>query len=102
MWKENVRYKPEKYNLTYLTEIDLEEPHYSFEIVGVWKHENGTYYIGTDGGCSCPSPFEYYNGIEDLTGPLTAEEAKEEITSLWKQAGKYDPQSFQTEIKKIV
>ncbi len=35
--------------------------------------------MGTDCGCSCQSPFEYTESLDDLTGPLTLEQAKESV-----------------------
>lgn len=92
---ENVYNNPEHYNLVLLGEVELSEPDYSFDILAVWKGEEG-FYLGTDSGCSCPSPFENYGGMEDLTGPLTAFDAIEEAISLWTGAygGEYDPASF--------
>ena len=38
-----------------------------------------SYWVGTDCGCSCQSPFEYTESLDDLTGPLTLEQAKESV-----------------------
>lgn len=57
---------------------------WEWSVVGVAVTEDG-YYIGTDSGCSCFSPWENYSpGLDDLTGPLTIDEMKEEVTSLAK------------------
>ncbi len=93
--------QPRNYNLALLTEVELAEADYSFDILAVWKGELG-FYLATDSGCSCPSPFEDYNGVDDLTGPLTAEQTIEEATSLWKDAGSYDPESFASAMLQIV
>ena len=66
-------------------ELDLGYEPYEFYLVGVWIDDAGDYYLGTDSGCSCPTPWEYYRP-EALTGPLTYEQAAEEITSLWVDA----------------
>lgn len=78
----NVYYDPEEFGLTLLGETDLAEPDYSFDLLAVWKGEKG-YYLATDSGCSCPTPFENYDGISDLTGPLAATDAREEMWSIW-------------------
>lgn len=103
MWTNNVRYAPESFGLTFIGEADLAEPDYSFDLVGVWKGEEG-YYLATDSGCSCPTPFEDYNDVSDLTGPLTADQAKEEATTLWTESygGGYDPEGFQSLMSDIV
>lgn len=95
MWTENVYYSPEDHDLVLLGATDLAEPDYSFDLLAIWKNEKG-YYLATDSGCSCPAPFEDYNSVEDLTGPLTAEQAREEATSLWKgsYSSEYDPEGF--------
>lgn len=61
-------------------ELELDNEDWSFNIVGLWKDEKG-YYLGTDSGCSCPIPWESHTA-DDLTGPLTAEQAREETASL--------------------
>lgn len=96
---ENVMYNPEAYGLEYVCEVELSEPDWSFDTLRVLKGKDG-YYMGTDSGCSCPSPFENYHGIEDLTGPLTAEQVHEEAKALWD--GHYDPEDFSSEMAKVV
>lgn len=83
-----------------IVEVTLSEPDYSFDILGIWKAEDG-YYLSTDSGCSCPMPWESHCD-EDLTGPLTAAQAIEEATSLWTLAGKYDEAEFASAIKLLV
>lgn len=63
-----------------VVEIDLSEP-YEYDVYGVIRRDDG-YYIGTDSGCSCYSPWENYDTLADFTGPLTAEQAREEFESL--------------------
>ena len=50
----------------------------------VWKHKDGRVFWAHDSGCSCPSPFEDYNNLSDLTelteGGLKA--LKEEARSM--------------------
>lgn len=85
-----------------IVEVELSEPDYSFDLLGIWKTEDG-YYLSTDSGCSCPSPWESHTD-DDLTGPLTAEQAIEEATSLWSSAygGGYDPEQFRKDMALIV
>lgn len=92
----------EKYGFEYVGSIDLSEPDYSFDILGVLKNEKG-YYLGTDSGCSCPSPWESHR-VEDFTGPLTAEQAREEAHSLWSGSygGGYEPEEFDALMERIV
>lgn len=101
-WDDNVYYHPERYGLRSVAEFELSEPSYSFDTLAVWKGDKGLY-LATDSGCSCPSPFENYNGIEDLTGPLTVDQAVEESKSIRKRSyePKYDKPGFKAFIAKI-
>ena len=94
MWSKNIAYNAQEFGLDFVGEVDLAEPDYSFDLLGVWKDEKG-YYLSTDSGCSCPTPWESHTR-DDLTGPLTAEQAKEEATSLWSEyyRGGYQPDEF--------
>lgn len=68
-YDENIYYSPEKYGLSIVGTIDLSEPDYSFDMLVVWKSEQGQFWVGTDSGCSCPSPFEEINDVNELDGP---------------------------------
>ena len=73
--------------------IDLADLDYEFDILGVDIREDGIY-LGTDSGCSCPSPWENHTK-DDFTGPLTVEQAREEAVSLWENTydSHYDPRA---------
>ena len=81
-WETNFYYHPEKSALTKVAELELSEPCYSFDLVVAWINGEGDWYIASDSGCSCPTPFENFEGIGDLTGPLTVDQVLEEVTSL--------------------
>lgn len=102
MYRDNVYYSPEKHNLTIVGDVELEEPNYSFYTLCIWKDEKGKYYLATDSGCSCPAPFESYYDVKDLTGPLTAKQAKTEATSLWEDSGSYMPKEFNKLMTKVI
>lgn len=86
--------------LTQVAEIDLSEPDYSFDLLGIWKDENGGYYLSTDSGCSCPTPWESHTS-DDLTGPLTADQAREEAQSLYGYGEGYDPEGFKATLDNL-
>ena len=67
--------------VTDLGTIYLSEPYYSFYLAWVLGTPEG-FYLGTDSGCSCPSPFESYRSLADFTGPLTADQVIEELDNL--------------------
>lgn len=76
-----------------VTEYINDDP-YSWYIFGVLKNEKG-YYLSTDSGCSCYSPWDYET-VQGLTGPLTAAQVHEEVTSLWKTAYETDKVTKET------
>ncbi len=66
-FEENPYYHPEKCGLTPVCEIEWTEPNYSFDTTVIWKAVNGKLYTASDSGCSCPTPFEDYKKLSDLT-----------------------------------
>lgn len=66
-WDMNVYYNPEKHGLTPLGEVDTADS-YEFAKLVVWRRdEDGVMFWATDSGCSCPSPFEDADSVDDLT-----------------------------------
>ena len=63
----NVASAPEKYGLTFVGSLDDPWASYSFYDLCVWSHEDGRVFWATDSGCSCPSPFEDFKSLDDLT-----------------------------------
>lgn len=102
-WYYNPVSEPEQFGFDeFVGDAELYPADYSFDLLAVLKNDKG-YYLGTDSGCSCPSPWESHTA-EDFTGPLTAEQAREEATSLWSggYGGGYDPDGFKQLLDKIV
>lgn len=65
-YNKNVYYNPEKFGLTTIGEISWHEPDYDFNLTVAWHDAKGKLYWASDSGCSCPSPFEDFNSLEDL------------------------------------
>lgn len=64
---ENIYYSPGHYGLQIVVEHENDPHPYGFDKYVVWQHmETGKLYFAHDSGCSCPSPFEQYKGIEEL------------------------------------
>ena len=60
-------YNPEKFDLKIATSLHADED-YDFHMLVVWQHiKTGDVYYGEGSGCSCPSPFEDYHTLADLT-----------------------------------
>lgn len=57
---------PESYGLWPVGEIHWHSEPHEFFITAVWLDDEGTVYWGTDIGCSCPIPFEYFE-LRDLS-----------------------------------
>jgi hypothetical protein len=57
---------PNEFGLTLVDSIDISDGCYQFNIVAVWRDENGKHYWDSDSGCSCPSPFEAVFSIDEL------------------------------------
>lgn len=69
-------YTPHKLGLEVVAEVELSEPDYSFDIAMVWWHVlTDSFYVARDSGCSCPSPFETFDSLDKLNGPLSRHEA---------------------------
>ena len=65
--------------LKWFGDVDLDEPCYSFNLIGVWRDPaDGSWLWAEDRGCSCPRPFEDFTKREDLT-PATPHEIAAEI-----------------------
>lgn len=61
-------YRPEDYGAEIVAECDVREPDYSFDIVAVFRSlETGALWGAFDSGCSCPTPFEDFARLEDMT-----------------------------------
>lgn len=50
-----------------------------WSVIVVLVDDNNAYWVGTDSGCSCNSAFEYTESLNDFTGPLTLEQAKQSV-----------------------
>jgi hypothetical protein len=63
----NIYYHPEKCGLELLDV--LEEPlDYEFNMLGLWRETStGKMYWAQDSGCSCPTPFDDYCGVSNMT-----------------------------------
>lgn len=81
-WNNNPYYNPEALGLEIVGEMNWSEPDYSFDFTVVWKQARGKYWIGSDAGCSCPSPFEDITDINELDGPHTKEGLRKRLDYL--------------------
>lgn len=69
----NVYSTPEHYGLTIIGEVEWSDGCYQFDTTVVWRDAAGRLFWASDSGCSCPAPFEYFNGRDDLVTGTPAE-----------------------------
>lgn len=90
---------PHKFGLTVVAEAELSEPFYSFDIAMVWYHEESkSFYVAQDSGCSCPSPFENFETLSNLTGPYD----KTGVIGWLKNFSAEDPDQIVRAIEKVM
>lgn len=67
----NPFYNPDEFDppLTLEASVSLNDEAYQFEYLAVWslKSDPTRFFTASDSGCSCPTPFEDFNKLEDLT-----------------------------------
>lgn len=62
----NPYYNPDKCGLEIFDEIDTAGS-YEFDTFVIWKKiDDGKLYYASDSGCSCPTPFESFYGLDEL------------------------------------
>lgn len=62
----NIYYSPEKYGLTSVKDVEWRDEGYEFCLTALWKSQEGRFFVASDSGCSCPSPFEDYSSVDQL------------------------------------
>lgn len=65
-YENNVSYHPEKWGLTVVAELEFSDECYCFDTRIVWKDVTGKLFTARDSGCSCPTPFEDFNTMQDI------------------------------------
>lgn len=68
---KNIYYNPEKCGLAIVAQIEREDLSYEYDITLLLKRGE-KFYLASDSGCSCPTPFEDFRSLADLT-PLVRE-----------------------------
>ncbi len=79
----DIYYSPEAFDLETVAEFDVTEPDYSFDLVLIQQDRTTKkFYVNTDAGRSCPSPFEGFTTKASLGQPLDAHGAVKAIGDL--------------------
>ena len=87
-YDKNPYYSPEKCGLELIDALDNDEAYEFHMFLVVRDLATGELYIGEDSGCSCPTPFEDFHGLGDLTPLRTMEQLDQELES---RASSYSP-----------
>ena len=66
-YDSNIYYHPEKHGLTVIDSLEHSSGFYEFDTHIAWVHTDGRVFLAHDSGCSCPTPFENYESLDDLT-----------------------------------
>lgn len=77
----DIYYNPEKFGLTILKSHDIAGS-YEFNMVVVFRTDDGRFLVGQDSGCSCPTPFESL-GVRDLTEVESLADVADFARSRW-------------------
>lgn len=67
----NIYYSPEQFGLELVKDVEWSDEAYQFCQTALWRDHDGNFYVATDSGCSCPSPFEGYTEVKQLDQVLT-------------------------------
>lgn len=90
---------PQDFGLTMVKDVDIADS-YEFDMIAIWKTEDGRYLIGTDSGCSCPTPFENTK-VEDLTEVRTLADVADFARATWSDSY-YDEQEREEGVARLV
>jgi hypothetical protein len=87
-WDNNPYYNPEKWGLKIFDSVEREDLIYEFDMFVIWEHEDGRVFWGGDSGCSCPTPFEDVNSLDQLEAGTLAEACavRDEVLEEWRNA----------------
>lgn len=74
----NPYYEPEACGLEIVCSLEDANANYSFDTVVLWRDPvTGAFYAAHDAGCSCPTPFENINSVDDMTPIRSLNDLKE-------------------------
>jgi hypothetical protein len=99
--KHNPHYHPEKLGIKEVLTIDENDQGYDFNTLCFFAHEDGRIFSAQDSGCSCPTPFEDFEGatIDDckLTLVTSYSQALRIYTEWFEDVKKYNHSADKSE-----
>lgn len=88
-YKGNPYYSPESCGLEIYTFTE-KEPNYDFDMFVVFKDKaTGELFAAHDSGCSCPTPFEDFASLEQMTRLKKIEDFDKFVDANWILSGDY-------------
>lgn len=84
----NPFYNPEKCGLTLVVALEEDEPYEYDTLLVVRDNETGKLFAAHDSGCSCPTPFEDFDGLDKFVA-ITSEADFERLVR--EHGGSYRP-----------
>jgi len=94
--KPDLYNQPEYFGLQFIGSLQWGEPEWDFDITAVLHDGEDKFYVISDSGCSCPSPFEGYTSL-DKVKPKTKWDAIRELTESLQH---FTEHSYKTEDEK--
>jgi hypothetical protein len=99
--KHNPHYHPEKLGIKEVLTIDENDQGYDFNTLCFFAHKDGRIFSAQDSGCSCPTPFEDFEGatIDDckLTLVTSYSQALRIYTEWFEDVKKYNHSADKSE-----
>jgi hypothetical protein len=88
----NAYFHPENFDppLRKVAEVEAYEPDWSFDLFIVLQDPaTGKVYVGSDSGCSCPTPFEDFGSLGDFIEVQSWEDVKREYDAAFPPSQSY-------------
>lgn len=78
--------QPEKWGLTEVAEIDAGGS-FEFDLVTIWRDQDGKLWMGEDSGCSCPVPYEDHVWPTDFEEVASIDQVETAVRKRWRHYG---------------
>lgn len=76
-YASNVYYHPDKNGAELVAELDRDDLSYEYDTTIMLRRvSDGAIFLASDSGCSCPTPFEDYVGLESMERAHTLEQVQ--------------------------
>jgi len=81
--RPNPASEPKSCGLEIIDQLDEDDLSYEYNTIIAWRDtETGRVYVAQDSGCSCPTPFETFEKLSDLTLIAHASDAQDFVRTV--------------------